>query len=239
MTNIDFRLNLMPGRSTPDMPRSSVVGDGKVLAAQSGHRALLSTTESTKYDNADIYEALKPKGFNWVHHRLEEPIYFGPAWERDPEIASYRVKLHGGLFAVSPTRWLNVAFFRYREHQDLRVCMIASHFVSEAWCDHKKVTKQWRKDKWMISYKKLQKEINKIQLAHGLPILVQGDFNTGVHFPGSKMHLASKQEHLYSSTLDHQWLIPGRIPISKLGQSRRTNIHSDHDLVSTTLRARV
>lgn len=221
-TTTKVQFLLAPGKSTPNMARTSVKADGKETGQYCTTASIVGITEAVGTDTADFGAGL-PKGFKVANPKTECPFWYGPDWTLKE---SHVVRLHGGLAHISPARIASCGTLENR-HTGLDIGVIFTHLVSEAWNNETNSRETWRREMWNLSWPKIVSEAAKYTKA-GLQVAVLGDLNTGPKKPGDSLRLAPNQIHAYSTRLDHVFLIPKGATITS--KVKTIDIHSDHHL---------
>lgn len=146
---------------------------------------------------------------------------------------------------VSPKRVLNRVYLEHAELTGTPLAFLGTHLVSEANCQHIHVRgRKWREKTWRIQKADVIAELKRLH-GLGLPIVLAGDFNTGVFFTGEQLAAELKHVfgkfvvHAFDGPLDQVFFIG--VPGVKMAADtpKRTKNGSDHDQVTVAVTVEV
>lgn len=241
----DFLTHLVAGNKSNSM--DSVKADmALVLKNTKGDSAVVFNTERATPEARQAVSDGLGKGFTRVLDN-EVTIAFGSNWSLSgAAVAQLLAPEDPGMEGVSPNRYLDTAPLENKFLKDVVIKFKGTHWCSEANCVHVKVKgRAWRVKTWQIQLEDVLEDCQKDHDA-GFPIVLEGDFNTGVHFNGDKLFAKFQERfganvvHAFNGTLDHVFLIStDKVKLSEVGIATKTNDASDHDMVSVMVRAEV
>ena len=237
-----FRVHLVPGnkKQSPAQVRAdmrlarakTVGGSGVVFNTERESPALLQAVEDGL-----------GKGWTRVLDN-EVTIAFGSNWKPIPDLPFTATLLGHGKAHVTPDRKVSEAPV---QNDGLQVAMLGTHLLSEANCVHVHVEgRAWREEHWPLQLGVLVDRVE-YYVDKGIPVVLAGDLNTGVHFTGKqvlavleKRFGAANVEHAHGSNLDHIFLVSTKkARLTEVGQEVVTNDASDHNMVSDVVRVTV
>lgn len=239
----DFTVHLVPGQKTRTV--AQVRSDmGFVKSHSDGHSSIVVSTErDTPAKRKAVLEGL-PSGYHQVLEN-ENPIAFDSNWKvkGTPE-SLLLAAADPGKAKVSPNRYLSTVPLENQLFKGVVIKIKGLHLVSEANCEHVHVFgRAWREKTWKIQ---LEDVLDSVEADHkaGFPVVLLGDFNTGVKFTGKQLDAALKKRfpgmvtHVHNGHLDHIFLISTKkVELSEVGKEIITNNTSDHNMVSARIRA--
>ena len=237
----------MPGNKT--QTPAAIQSDMAEVAKVTGPRAVVFTTER---ESAETRQAVSDGlGDGWTRViENENTIARGSAWTQAPgqpdPSALLLAKADPHLAGVSPNRYLDKFFGVVKGLSATQpVALFGTHLLSEANCEHVNVkARAWREKMWPVQVADVLDECERVH-AQGVPIVLAGDFNTGIHFTGKQLFAllvarfgAATVTHVHDGALDHIFLISSdTVRLSEVGTEALTNNASDHDSVLATIRA--
>lgn len=175
----------------------------------------------------------------------EDTIAYGAAWKPSATpIAFLLAKDDPSMAHVSPNRYLDTALLNNQGLPGVDIAMKGTHLVSEANCIHTKVRgRAWREKTWHIQVSDVLNDVARDHAA-GKPVVLAGDFNTGIYFNGAKLFALLQQQfgdyavHVHNGGLDHIFLVStDKVKLSEVGTEIVTDNKSDHNMVTATIRA--
>jgi hypothetical protein len=240
----DFTVHLVSGNKTQTM--GSVKRDMALVKENSGRSAVVFNTERSSDELRLAVARGLGKGFK-VAFNNENPIAYGGSWKvQGDDEALLLAKEDPSKAHVSPNRYLDTLPLENSGLKGVTICFKGTHLVSEANCKHTRVLgRAWREKTWKIQVDDVLDDV-----AHdheeGFPVVLAGDFNTGIHFNGHQLfdllqrRFGNLATHVHNGSLDHVFLISTKdVKLSELGVERLRNTASDHDMISARIRAEV
>jgi hypothetical protein len=239
--HFNFRVHLVPGNKAQTM--TSVIQDMRRINAKSHRSAIVFNTERSAYNQRLAIDRGLSNGYTVVFNN-ENPIAYGPSWKElgnHDELLLAKQDPH--MEDVSPNRYLNTVPLEDEYYKGVTVLMKGTHLLSEANCIHVHVRgRPWREKMWPVQ---LSDVLDSCERDHksGFPIVLAGDFNTGVHFNGSRLFELFKKRfgedavHVHNGALDHVILISTKdVKLSEVGKEFVANNTSDHDSITAMIR---
>lgn len=238
----DFIVHLLPGNKneSPDAVKADMA---LVLKKTQGNSAIVFNTERESEAQRTAVSSGLGKAFTRVLGN-ENTIAYGSNWDisRAPD-ALLLAKRDPSKAKVSPRRYLDTAPLENKYLKGVVVAMKGTHLLSEANCKHTKVYgRAWREKMWPVQVNDVLDDVERDHRA-GIPVVLAGDFNTGIHFTGNQLFALLKKRfgnyaaHVHNGGLDHIFLISSpHLHLYEQGVETTTNNRSDHDMVTAHLR---
>lgn len=235
---VDFRVSLVPGNKKQSV--DSVKADMKtVLKKLGGSGVVFNTERASAAQRQAVSDGL---GKSWTRVRENEnTIAFGQHWSVESSSAMLLAKEDPSMKDVSPRRYLDTGMGILEK---VEFALMGTHLLSEANCIHVKVKgRAWREKMWPVQVNDVLDEVERVH-DMGVPIVLAGDFNTGVNFNGKKLfgllqvRFGKDAVHVHNGQLDHIFLIgTDKVKLEEVGSEVKTDNKSDHDMVTARIRA--
>lgn len=243
-TSLDFKIHLLPGnkKQTASQINSDMV---QVLSKSEARSSVVFNTErATETQRQAVSDGL---GDGWTRSiDNENTIVMDKAWHLAPGYtkpsALLLAKQDPSMAGVSPNRYLNKVYAENDLAKGVVVGFLGTHLLSEANCVHTRVKgRAWREKMYPISVEDVLDECERIHNA-GVPIVLAGDFNTGVFFTGEELFSKIQKRfgelatHVHDGGLDSIFLIStNKVKLSEVGKELVVDNTSDHNRVTATL----
>ncbi len=221
-----MRVGTLNVKSNPLMPQTKVLHDMLKMAPLAG---VIFWQEIQPKRYREALRALKGLGHSGTGS--EVPI----TWDlrNFRLIDSGQVKVHGGRFKITPSRFISWAILEFGPNND-RAVFMCSHTVSSAWSGRKVAFIPWRRKMWNKHFAMWHDLIERFH-ALGYPVIGGGDLNrngTAAFYPGMKW--------LEHNGYDNIFVVPGADgPVfEKVGSyvSTKGDFYTDHPAKVVTLK---
>lgn len=237
---MSFTVNLVPGNKNETA--AQIKADMKLVKSKSATSGVIFNTERTPAQRTAMMEELG-KGYTSVREN-ECVIALGSDWSVESSNSILLAKEDPSMAGVSPRRYLNDAFVKNRRLADAEFALLGTHLLSEANCIHTKVKgRAWRETMWPVQVEDVLTEVQRVHDL-GVPVVLAGDFNTGVNFNGKKLfgllqvRFGKNAVHVHNGALDHIFLIgTDKVRLEEIGTEVKTDNKSDHDMVTAKVKA--
>lgn len=237
-----FTVNLVPGNKNETVEQ--IKSDMALVKKKSSTSGVVFNTErASKAQRQAVSDGL---GKGWTRYReVETTTAVGSDWTIESSKAMLLAKEDPSLAGVSPRRYLVEGFGTNKRLADAEFCLMGTHLVSEANCQHVNVKgRAWREKTWTIQVDDILAEVKRVHEL-GIPIVLAGDFNTGIKFSSKK--LFAKIQSLFggdyavavhTGALDAIYLIgTDKVKFFEVGVEVKTDNKSDHDMVTAKVKA--